>query len=293
MMQEEKTYTEIRILINEEVSDLLSNFLVEEGSGGVVLEDNQTKGNVWLVAYFPKGEDKNKLHSIHNYLDKLKELGLKVGGVKVQTKEVKQEEWPKNWRKGFKSIFITDRIVIQPPWEKEKLAGKTIIKINPQMAFGTGEHSTSKLCIKSLEKFIKDKDRVLDVGTGSGILAITAARLGASYVLALDIDPLALENAKENIKLNRVQKEIELKSGTVNHNLPKNSFDIVVANLDKSAIIRLFEQMKETAKKNAIFILSGILDKEEEEVKNHLKKMKVKFSGSSRDEEWSCIVAQG
>jgi len=293
MIVQDQKYIAIRILINQEISGLLSNFLVEEGSGGVVLEDNQNKENVWLVAYFPEEQGKGKLQSIHNYLGKLKELGLKVGEAKVQSKEMKQKDWARGWRNGFKGVAITERVFIQPPWEKEKLSGKITIKIDPQMAFGTGQYPTTKLCMKSLEEFIKPNGRVLDVGTGSGILAIAAVKLGASYVLALDVDPLALENAKENIRLNRVQKEVELKSGTVDDSFTKKSFDIVLANLEKGAILRLFEQMRKVAKRGAFFILSGISKEEKEEVEDYLTRKDLKLVSSTGDKEWTCIVAQG
>lgn len=290
---DKKGYSEISIRVNKEIASALSNFLIEQGCGGVVFEELEQGQSVEIRVYYYNFIEAQSLASkVLNYLESLKEMDLDVGEEKIMVRKVRKKDWEKFWKRDIKPILIGDKIVVKPSWDRKKYPGKIILKIDPKMAFGTGRHETTQLCIKEIERLIQPQDRVLDVGTGSGILSILAAKLGASYILALDTDRVAIDNAGENIQKNDIKDKVELRVGTVDKKTPKNYFDLVVANLFKSKILELFEKIKKTPKQDGIIILSGILDSERDEVSDFLKKKKTKILRITQDGGWLCYVVK-
>jgi len=288
-----KNYSEIRIRVNKEIADTLSNFLIEQGCGGVVFEELEQGQSVEIKAYYYNFIEAQSLASkVMKYLRSLKKMDIDVGQEKIRVRDVRKKDWEKFWKRDIKPIQIGEKIVVKPSWDRKKLWGRIVIKIDPKMAFGTGRHETTQLCMKEIERLIQPQDRILDVGTGSGILAILAAKLGASYVLALDTDRIAIDSAGENIEKNDVKDIVELRVGTVNKKTPQKHFDLVVANLFKSKIFELFEKIKKTPKQDGIIILSGILDSERDEVSDFLKKKKSKILRITQDDAWLCFVVK-
>jgi ribosomal protein L11 methyltransferase len=280
-----KSYFEIRLQSPPKIFDPLSNFLLEMGCKGIIFEEN--KNGLKIVSYLPgRFKIEKAIQRIHQYLKELKSLNFKFSPIKISLRKVKEADWAKNWKKGFKAIRVTRKIIVKPPWEKVSNANKMVIDILPKMAFGTGEHPTTQICIGLLEKFLKPDSKVLDLGTGSGILAVASAKLGAFSVLALDFDQDAIDNAKENVKLNRVGKIIKIKLGTLNQSEKKNSFDLTVANLTKNGVFELFPKIKKVLKKEGIFIFSGIMKKEEAEVLKFLRKEKFILLALQRKKNW-------
>lgn len=290
---ERKNYSEISIRVNKEIADTLSNFLIEQGCGGFVFEELEQGQSVEIKAYYYNFIEAQSLASkVMKYLRSLKELDIDVGQEKIRVRDVRKKDWEKFWKRDIKPIQIGEKIVVKPSWDRKKLWGRVVLKIDPKMAFGTGRHETTQLCMKEIERLIQPQDRLLDVGTGSGILAILAAKLGASYVLALDIDRIAIDSAGENIEKNDVKDIVKLRVGTVDEKTPKRSFDLVVANLFKSKIFELFGKIKKTPKQDGIIILSGILDSERDEVSDFLKKKKSKILRITQDDAWLCFIVQ-
>lgn len=181
----------------------------------------------------------------------------------IEEKHLEEGEWLESWKKHF-SILHFGNIVICPTWKDySPKPRERIIRLDPGMAFGTGHHPTTKLCLDSLSNLTNTGDNVLDIGTGSGILAITAAKLGAKSILALDTDPIAIQTAQVNIKTNKVADNIKVKLGTLDSSIGPSNFDLIVANIYSSIIIDLLPQIMNTLKPSGYFILSGIpLDKE-------------------------------
>ncbi|HVP35847.1 MAG TPA: 50S ribosomal protein L11 methyltransferase [Terriglobales bacterium] len=285
-------FIEIKLTLPNDVSDLFGNLLIENGSRGYVTE--QGKGERIILKGYLRGKNKAEtmLKQINRYTKSIRKLGKRNLRIKLESTEIREEDWSKNWRKAFKPIRVTDRIVIKPGWIKKKFPRKLVIEIEPKMAFGTGEHSTTRLCLRALAKYLKTGDRVLDLGTGSGILAIAAAKLGASNVLALDIDPDAISNARENIKRNKVQKTIDLKSGTLSNKIPDDRFDLLAANLSRTQIMMFFDGMNRVSKKRGIFILSGIQAEEKKEMEKFLLTKKVLFKEITSEKGWVCFVGE-
>jgi ribosomal protein L11 methyltransferase len=288
---DKRDYSEITIRVSKEISGTLGNFLIEQGCGGFVLQELEQGQSVELRVYHYNFVEAQTLASeVSNYLKSLKKMDLDVGEEKIKVKKVRKRDWEKFWKRDIKPIRIGEKIVVKPSWDRNEFPDKIVIKIDPKMAFGTGRHETTKLCIKEIERLIQPGDRVLDVGTGSGILAVLAAKLGATRVLAVDPDPIAADSASENIEKNKVKHRAEVRAGTIDDKTPRNYFDLVVANLFKSRIFELFDRIKETAKHNGVIILSGILDSERDEVSDFLKRKKVKVKKITQEGAWLCYV---
>ena len=288
----DKDFTEIKLILPQALSELFGNLLVDNGCKGYVAEGSG-RDKVVLKGYL-KGKLKaaSLLDKVNKYTESLRKLDKSNIEVKVELTEIKEEDWSRNWRRTFKPIRVTDRIVVKPSWIKKRFPQKLVIEMEPKMAFGTGEHSTTRLCLKAIERYLKTGDRVLDLGTGSGILAIAAAKLGASYVLALDIDPDAVSNARENIKRNKVQKIIDLKLGTLSSKIPSGHFDLIAANLTKTQIMEFVERMSCVLKKGGIFVLSGIQTEEKKEMEKFFLAKKVILKKILSEKGWVCFVGE-
>jgi ribosomal protein L11 methyltransferase len=172
------------------------------------------------------------------------------------------DDWKEKWKEGFRPLHVTERFVVRPPWESYVAAqGEQVIEIDPGMAFGTGSHETTTLCVKALEEAVKEGDRLIDVGAGSGILSIVAILLGASGATAVEIDPDAVRAAAENFARNHVTERIELHAGDI-RDYEGAAFDLVVANLTSGLICAILPHLARLLKRDGRLILSGLLAEE-------------------------------
>lgn len=218
--------------------------------------------------------------------------GTDVGTLKVSIFYDDDTTWKDKWKEYFKPSKISDSIVVKPTWEEyEKKDGEKVIEIDPGMAFGTGTHETTSMCVKMLEKYVKQGDDVLDVGCGSGILSIAAALLGAKDVLAIDIDPIAVQVADENIRLNKADKVARAKHGDLTKGVDYKA-DVVVANLMADLVMMLSKDVSKHMKDGGKFISSGILTDKEDTVRAALEKDGFSIVEVIHDGEWSCIVGE-
>lgn len=285
-------FIELKLVLPRPFLDLFGNFLVENGCKGYIIEDN-IKGKVILKGYLKEKSRANALvEKINKYTDSLDEINKSHIEIELELNRIKEENWSKKWRESFKPIQVADKIVIKPSWIKKEFPKKIVIEIEPKMAFGTGEHSTSRLCLKALDRYVSPGDKIIDLGTGSGILAIASAKLGASRVLALDIDSDAIANAKENITKNKVRRIVDLRRGTLDEKIPGNYFDIVVANLTRAEIIKLFDKMSSALTENGLLILSGIQNKEKKKMEEFLLRESLLIKEDLSEEGWVCFIAQ-
>jgi len=288
----DRYFTQIKLTLSQSLSELFGNFMVENGCRGYSIEEDN-KNRVILKGYLRKRKKaKVLIEKIYRYAEAL--IGFHKGNleIRVELKRIKEEDWSKGWKETFKPNEVTDKIVVKPGWIKKRFPHKIVIELEPKMAFGTGEHSTTQMCLRALEKYIKPEDKVLDLGTGSGILAIASAKLGASYTLALDIDEEAISNAKENLIKNKVQKMVDLRLGTIDNKVPVDYFNLIVANLTKTQIIELFDSMNRVLKKEGILILSGIQIEEKGEMEEYLCSKNILLKESLSDKEWIDYVIQ-
>lgn len=311
------------LITKTDVVDIISASLGDIGVEGIEIEDNvpltseETKGMfIDILPELPKDEgiakvsfylDSKKdnselLKQVEETLEELKGFCDIGDGILIKS-ETEDKDWINNWKQYFKPFFVGD-ILIKPTWEEipKGAAYKTLIQIDPGTAFGTGSHETTKLCILALEKYLKDFPgaNVLDVGTGSGILGITALKLGAGYVFGTDLDDMAIDAVIENI----ISNEINItdfvsvcgniiEEGEIRDMAGYEKYDIVTANILAPVIIELIGTVGVHLKNGGIFITSGIIDTKEEEVKNaFLKSEDFDILEINRLGEWVGIVAK-
>lgn len=196
-----------------------------------------------------------------------------------------------NWKKYFKPFKIGNNIIIKPSWEEyEEQTEDIIIDIDPGMAFGTGTHETTSLCIEALEEHVKKGDTVFDIGCGSGILSIVGAKLGATNLVAIDLDPACVRISKENIENNDLSDKVDVRHGDLLEVL-EGKADVIVANIIAEAILSISSTVKDYLKDGGIFISSGIILDKRDSVLKSLKDNGFKIEEIKTQGEWVCIIS--
>lgn len=209
----------------------------------------------------------------------------------IQTASCEEEDWLNNWRQYFKPMPVGDKLMICPSWyELKDSDDRVVLDIDPGLAFGTGKHETTRLCLETLEKYVYDGCSVLDVGCGSGILGIASALLGAGEVFGVDIDPAAVRVAKENAQINNVSDKFTAVCGDLTDKV-ESKYDIIVANIVADAIIFLSKGIREFMKDDTVYIMSGIIDTRLDDVKAALCG-DFEIVDEVFDNGWYCVIAK-
>ncbi len=308
-MTEKETgkWLKIEISAPPELLEALGNFLTEAGVQGVFQESlsPQQIGSDFpepatediLKAYFPQdGRSEKRLAALQKYIDSLAELFPDLEKPSLITETICDPDWGEQWKKYFKPVRVSNNIVVKPTWERYTPSSRDIvIEIDPGMAFGTGQHASTRMCIEALEDIIMN-DRsikewmVLDVGCGTGILGITAAKMGAQDVICLDIDRKAVEIAAENAKINNVQTSLR----TVNKNAaamdkPRN---LIIANLTTNLLLSLREHLAQLLLPNGYMIISGIVEQDAQKIEQEFSAPPLTLHRTITEKEWVCYVLQ-
>ena len=291
MIEPMKRWWVVELFIPKEFGDAVSNFLIEQGATGIEEIDGDLKWEM-LRTYFPQdGKEKRIFHALHHYLRSLKKIAPETSRSQIKTASIPEQDWGENWKRFFKPVQVTSKFVVRPPWSKIRLKrGQIAIDITPGMAFGTGTHATTILCIQALEEKLRKRGlSVLDVGTGSGILSITAAKLGAKEVWGIDIDGVAVEIARENVEKNHVSNIVKIRKGSIG--VLEKKFDAVVANIDLKSLRRMRRPLLNHLKDQGFLILSGILEEEKERIRQHFMETGfLKLSKVTQEGEWVCLT---
>jgi len=263
-------WKKIDLFVPGEATELVALLLCEYGSNGSIIDEEKSHGAcVCVTAYFPVEQE----HIICRLKEKLKELETRgdfKGAWNISESQSDDSSWLYTWQKYFHPKKISNRFWVEPAWEKVK-PGKDdmVITIEPGVSFGSGLHDTTSLYISYLEKTIKNGDKVFDIGTGTGILAIAAAKLGASHVTAVDLDEKSVVQAAVNIELNNMAAYINVTCSdllnSVVHGTDKA--DVIVANIVSDAIISLLPALPNYLRDGGIFIASGIIDDRIEDIR--------------------------
>ena len=274
-------WTEILITVNTEAVEAVANFIHESGAGGVVIENNDN-GTSTVTAYFPIGQaTQTMLASLDEFWLNLETLDLKANA-KVRTTVIAEQDWAEEWKKHYQPVEIGN-IYISPSWlEPAASPNQIFVQLDPGMAFGTGTHPTTKMCIREIAALAPGK-RVLDLGSGSGILSIVAAKSGADRVDAIDNDELAVKVAAENARIN--QCTINQIQGDAFAEFANSDHDLVVANIGYNACSRLAEIFRQG--KNCALILSGFPQERLAEFEEHYGDLVLR---THEQEGWVCLV---
>ena len=288
----EGTWIEVRVITKSEALEPISGIFYGLDCKGVAIEDPEDilgreqgpltwdfadinvlehKGKFAVVkGYFSEEDNIDEIIAyINEKVEEIKALGIDVGEGKVEFEKMYEEDWANNWKKYYKPSKVGEKIVVKPIWEEyEAKDEELVVELDPGMAFGTGEHETTRMCIQALEKYVQKDSTVFDVGCGSGILAIAAAKLGAKLAVGVDLDPVAVESAKENVGFNNIDN-IEILHGNL-IDVIDGKADIVVANIIAEIICILTEDVSRVIKPNGYFITSGIIHDRVEMVTNKL-----------------------
>lgn len=263
----------------------LEQILFNSGIKGVAIDDRSVP--IKVTGFAPDDERLDPLvKAINGALALLPEIGISDVGEKVDVGFVEEEDWATSWKKYFKPIRIGRHIVVTPPWENpELLSGDLAVVIDPGMAFGTGSHPTTQLSLEAVEQFVWSGAQVADIGTGSGILSIAAAKLGASAVYAMDIDPLAVKIAGQNALVNHVEIECA-------HSLPANGseYDVVVANIIAETLIELSSELYRITKPGGKFIASGIINHRADDVIKSMSGAGFSLDDQRASGEWAAQI---
>ncbi|NEZ49443.1 50S ribosomal protein L11 methyltransferase [Clostridium botulinum] len=310
----DKEWIEVQIITSSEAVEAVTGILYNTGVKGVSIEDSkdieereQSEDNLFdwveleelnvregatIKAYY---KDDEKFEHYYQYIKdsvlNLDRFGLDKGECKVTAKKVDEQDWANNWKKYYKPTKIGNEIVVKPTWEDyNKKDDEIVIELDPGMAFGTGTHETTRLCVKALEEYVNEDSVVFDIGTGSGILSIAAAKLNAKHVVGVDLDPVAVDAAKENVELNNLDN-IEILYGNLME-VVDGKANIVVANILADIIKILAEDVKKFVVEGGYFISSGIILDRKDDVIEKLQQCGFEIEKINVDGEWCCIIAR-
>ncbi|WP_145997286.1 50S ribosomal protein L11 methyltransferase [Salirhabdus sp. Marseille-P4669] len=308
-------WSEIRIHTTHEAIEPISNILHEIGAGGVVIQDpmdlikefdskygeifeldpnDYPEEGVYVVAYLPVNSFLGEtVEEIKQAINGLIAYDIDIGKNNITISEVNEEEWATAWKKYYKPVKVSEKITIIPTWEEYEPveSDEVIIELDPGMAFGTGTHPTTVLSLQALEQYIEQNDRIIDVGTGSGVLSIAAALLGAKEVQAFDLDELAVKISKINAKLNKVDNRITSKQNDLLKGV-RDQVDLIVSNILAEIIVQFTNEAFDNLKDGGIFITSGIILGKKDEVKTNLIEAGFEILETNQMEDWISFVAK-
>lgn len=307
-------WMEICVHTSEEAVEAVSNFMLECGLEGVAIEDSTIWKREWpsrygeIYALSPENVPKKgarikgyvalqeeletMIQKIKAYLDTLASAGLDPGPKTVTTKRLTKEDWLEPWKQHLHPIAVSDRLLVKPMGQKVEsalLEHKLVIELDPGLAFGTGHHPTTVQCLQFLEKHLKSGDRVIDVGCGSGILSIAAAKLGAKQIFAIDLDPQAIAETQKHIAINRLTEQIQVEQGDGLKTVTQKA-ELIVANLIAELHLSLLTDLPRVLTPGGRIIAAGILKEKEKIVREAFEKNGFRLIDRKHHEDWIAIV---
>lgn len=300
-------WMEVCVSSVSETVEAIADIFYELGSGGVVIEDpsqlqDLAASGQWDAFELPEEAFTKTLPVVKGYLPfnegyeaKLGKLISEVSGIskrmetkpaEISTRKVDQEDWANSWKKYFKPLRLGKRLIVRPTWEKySPEEGEIVLDLDPGMAFGTGGHVTTAMMAAFLEKYIRPGMKVIDVGTGTGILAMFSSRLSAGRVLALDNDDVAVKVARRNIESNGLSGMIRVRQNDLLAGIQEKA-DLIVANIIADIIIKLFPQARECLGKEGLLLVSGIIGDRKEDVLKAGQRWGFELLEAKEEEDW-------
>ena len=307
-------WAEVSVDTSHEAMDLVSEILQELGAAGVVIEDpallnEYIRSGLWdytdlkeseetevvrVKAYWALDEElEGKLQHLAVRLDGLASNGIDKGAGAVSWKAVADEDWAETWKEFFHTEKIGARTVIKPTWEEyEAKAGEIVVELDPGAAFGTGQHATTSLCIRALEELVRPGMTVFDIGTGSGVLAIVAAKLGAKRVEAVDFDPVAVRVARENVRQNGAENVVRTERSDLLKSVAGKA-DLIIANIIADISVRLFGEVEGSLAAGGTMLLSGIIEDRLPDVVEAATAHGFAVEKIEQEKGWAAVIVKG
>lgn len=307
-------WAEVSVDTSHEATELVSEILQELGAAGVVIEDpallnEYIRSGLWdytdlkeseetevvrVKAYWALDEElEGKLQRLAARLDGMTAHGIDTGAGAVSWKAVADEDWAETWKEFFHTEKIGARTVIKPTWEEyEAGAGEIVAELDPGAAFGTGQHATTALCIRALEELVRPGMTVFDIGTGSGVLAIVAAKLGAKRVEAVDFDPVAVRVARENVRQNDVEDIVRTGQSDLLKSVEGRA-DLIIANIIADIIVRLFGEVEAHLAPDGTMLLAGIIEDRLQDVVEAAALHGFAVEKIEQEKGWAAVIVKG
>lgn len=310
-------WMEITVLTTTAGADMVSQILMDAGSSGTMIEDkndvalNQRPEGQWdiideeiarrigddvkVTGYYEVDAGLNdRVRLVESEVRRVKglELGFDAGKLEILQQTFAEEDWAENWKKAFKPIRLGSHMVVKPGWaDCELQPGDKLIEIDPGMAFGTGTHETTGMCVELVEKYVTPGVDAIDVGTGTGILAIAAAHMGAKDVLAIDIDRVAVRVAEENVRINGFEATIRCAAGDLLESVDAQA-DVVIANIIADVIVMMAAPVKAHIRDGGVFICSGISSERRQDVLDALDAAGYELLDARERGGWCAMAAR-
>ena len=299
-------WTEVKIGVKADDVEKAGDIATMVGPYGIYIEDyRDLEEQAWEIAHIDLideellkkdrsrafvhvyiSPEENPLEAVAFLRERLSAEGIEN---EIETSECRKEEWENNWKQYFHAMPVGKKLLIRPLWEEADPQGRAVLSIEPGLAFGSGTHETTRLCLEALENYVTEETTVLDVGCGSGILSIASLLLGAKRAVGVDIDALAVKTAKENGEVNGF---FEPKYTVLEGNLTdkvNGKFDVVVANIVADVIIMFCKDVGAYMKEGGVFITSGIIDTKEQQVVDAFNKYGFKIKARHSEKGWVCF----
>ena len=297
-------WLEITVTVDAEAAEAVAETLARYAPDGVAIEQRACEiepGAEWspngpleptvsVRAYLPMdAEIDSQRRQVEQALWHLRQI---VPFPEPSFNEIKPEDWENAWKEHYHVLRVGSRFVIKPSWrEHASLPGDVVIELDPGMAFGTGLHPTTQMCLGAIERHMPSGARAIDLGAGSGILAIAAAKLGAALVLALDVDPVAVEAARENARRNQVEDGVRVEAGSLG--AARQTFDFALVNILAKTIIQLCDEgLAEIVGPSGLMVLAGLIDAQEDEVRDTLARVGLSVIDRMQAKDWVGLVCR-
>lgn len=278
-------FVEVSVTVDHDVVEALCDFIIQNFSSGMLLEDEEDSTETTIKFYLPETNTGDYHQRLSEYLSQ--RFGHDSEKIpEIRSRNLSSVDWEQQYRNSVDSLVIEPGIVIRPPWQEPAESALYDIIIEPKMAFGTGQHETTRSCLKIIAERFQPGWRFLDLGCGSGILSILADKKKASFIKAIDYDSLAIDNCRENFRQNDVAAPCEISVGSIERCEKDASYEFVCVNIIKETILEMLPALKHLTSSGGVLLLAGLLARDEAEVAARLAELGLAKFSTLPDNEW-------
>jgi ribosomal protein L11 methyltransferase len=282
-------YIEARLELPRVVADAVCDFIVENISSGLVLEDEEDSDSLGIVFYVRTDAETSYRPGLEEFLKRF--IGNGIDGLPtIRERTIRDVEWEENYKQSVRPLLLAGDVGIRPPWAQPVEGARYDLILEPRMAFGTGTHETTRSCVQAIRETFEPGQRFLDLGCGSGILSLLAAKMGASYIKAIDYDLTAVDNCKENFEVNAITTDRDVLFGSVEKAQHDEPYDYVCVNIIKQTILPILPRLKKLTCPGGKLVLSGLMSREEQEICDALDEQDLVNYVIVPDNEWITFV---